>query len=307
MPGRIFITGASGFVGAAVVEELLSRDYSISALINRRRLAIDDPRIDQVKMDLFDTKALASAIQGCDAVIHLVGIIMEKPSAGITFERMHFEATRSIVDATAHAGVKRYLHMSALGTRPGAASGYHQTKYKAEQYVIGSSLDWTLIRPSMIHGPQGDFVKMEAAFARRRAPAPIFFMPVMPYFGGKHAGKLQPVHVSDVARAFSDALTNPKTIREIYPLAGPEILTWPELHQTIARAVVGHRRLTASLPVPLAKLLAAVGVASLLGFNRDQVLMSQEDNTADTTKFISDFAWQPRPFAASVCQYASQL
>jgi NADH dehydrogenase len=307
MSGRIFITGASGFVGTAVVKELLRRDYAVRALINRRRIEVDDPRIERVQVDLFDPSALAGAIAGCDAVIHLVGIIMEKPSAGITFERLHFGATKSVVDAASRAGVRRYVHMSALGTSPGAASRYHRSKYDAEQHVAGSSLDWTIIRPSMIHGPEGDFMKMEAMFARKRAPAPVFFMPVMPYFGGRRAGKLQPVYVGDVARAFVDAIANSRTMREIYPLSGPEVLTWPELHQTIAQAVVGRRRLVASMPVPIAKALAAVGVAPLLGFNRDQVLMSQEDNTADTSKFTADFGWEPRPFAATVGEYAREL
>ena len=82
----------------------------------------------------------------------------------------------------------------------------------------------------------------------------------MPYFGGKHAGRLQPVYVNDVARAFVDALEKPNTIGEIYPTAGPTEITWPKLHQAVANAVVGHRRLTLAMPVPVAKLLAAIGL-----------------------------------------------
>jgi nucleoside-diphosphate-sugar epimerase len=148
---------------------------------------------------------------------------------------------------------------------------------------------------------------MEAAWARKKAPPPVLFMPVMPYFGGKRAGRLQPVYVGDVARAFIDALQNPKTIGEVYLLGGSEQLTWPELHQTVAQAVVGKKRLVASMPVPVAKTLAALGISKLLGFNRDQVIMSQEDNTADLTKFVADFGWQPRPFTESLQTYAKQL
>lgn len=307
MPGRVFVTGGSGFVGSAVIDELLSRGYGVNALFNRRPIRRGDV-VRSILGDLFDPHALDEGIRGCDAVIHLVGIIMERPAKGITFTRMHFEGTEAVVDATLRNGVARYVHMSALGVRPNAESAYHQTKYLAEQDVRASSLDWTIIRPSLIHGPHGDFMKMEAKWARYRA-APFLFMP---YFGAGllgrgGAGLLQPVHVKDVARAFVDALENPKTIREIYPLGGADRMTWPELHRTIARAIIGRRRWVMPIPVWKAKLLTHIVPAGLLPFNHDQVIMSQDDNTADLTKFKGDFGWEPRGFETSLREYAPQL
>ena len=300
---RVFITGGSGFVGSAVIEELLKRNHDVTALQDRRPV---DPRggnVRIVKGDLFNRAALDQGISGCDAVIHLVGIIMERRRRGVTFERVHFQGAKNVVDATLRNGVKRYLHMSALGVRPDAVSNYHRTKFMAEQYVRNSSLDWTIFRPSLIHGPGGEFMQMEAKWARRKAPPFLF----MPYFGGSRAGKLQPVYVDDVARAFVDALDNPRTIREVYLLAGPDQFTWPQLHNAVAQAVVGKKRLTAAMPVPVAKFLAATGIAQLLGFNRDQVIMSQEDNTADLTKFQDHFGWDPQPFEPTLATYAKQL
>jgi nucleoside-diphosphate-sugar epimerase len=247
-------------------------------------------------------------MRGCDAVIHLVGIIMEYPSKGITFQRIHFEGTQAVVDAAKAAGVKRFVHMSALGTRPDAVSTYHKTKYLAEQYVEHSGLDWTIFRPSLIHGPRGEFMRMEAKWARHAAPPFLF----MPYFGagllGKGgAGRLQPVHVDDVAKAFVDALENRKTIGEIYLLAGPDQLTWPQLHRLVATNVVGKSRWVLAIPAWKAKVLSTLLPDSLLGFNRDQVVMSQEDNTADITKFVNDFGWTPREFEPSLREYARQL
>src|SRR4051812_4214519 len=116
MPGRVFVTGGSGFVGSAVIAELLTRGYAVNALVNQRQLN-NGEAVRSIQGDLFNRAALDDGMRGCDAVIHLVGIIMERPRRGITFERIHFQGTRSVVDAAKRNGIRRYLHMSALGTR----------------------------------------------------------------------------------------------------------------------------------------------------------------------------------------------
>jgi NADH dehydrogenase len=197
--------------------------------------------------------------------------------------------------------------MSALGTRANAVSTYHRTKWKAEEYVRASGLEWTILRPSLIHGP-GGFMKKEAQWARKAAPPFIG----MPYFGRGlfglgGAGLLQPLYVEDVARAFVDSLSNPQTIQKTYDLAGPDRLTWPQLHQAAAEIIVGKRRLNAPLPAWFAKSLASIGLGPLLGFSRDQVIMSQEDNTADMTPFEKDFGWKTLGFKECLRKYAGQL
>jgi NADH dehydrogenase len=200
--------------------------------------------------------------------------------------------------------------MSAVGARPDAVSDYHKTKFRAEEYLRGSGLDWTIIRPSLIHGPDGEFMQMEAKWVRFRAP-PFLFMPYFGRgalgFGG--AGLLQPVYVKDVARAFVDALENPKTIGEVYLLGGPDVITWPELHDISSRAIrrSGKPRFTLPIPAWSARIQAAILPNALLGFNRDQVIMSQEDNTCDLTKFKDDFGWEPQPFEPTLKSYASRL
>jgi uncharacterized protein YbjT (DUF2867 family) len=304
---RIFVTGGTGFVGSAVISELLSRKFAVSALVNRRTLPFGD-QVTAIQGDLFDPANLDKGLSGCDAIIHLIGIIMERPAKGVTFQHIHVDGTRAIVDAAQRAGIKRYIHMSALGTRPDAKSQYHQTKYQAEEYVKQSTLDWTILRPSMIHGPKGDFMKMEAKWARKKA-APFLFMP---YFGAGllgmgGAGKLQPVYVNDVARAFVDALEKLQTIGKTYELAGSEQMTWSRMHRISAKAITDKARWVMPLPVWQAKLLTHLMPASWLPFNRDQVIMSQEDNTADMKKFNKDFGWTPGGFEELMRQYANQL
>jgi len=184
MAGTVFVTGASGFVGEAVVQELLERGYEVNALVHRRPIVSAAGRVHSIDGDLFDTKVLEKGMRGASAVIHLVGIIFENRFSGVTFERMHLEATESVIDAAKTAGVKRYIQMSALGTRMDAVSIYHQTKFAAEQYVRGSGLDWTIFRPSMIHGAKGEFMQMVSKWVRKKAP-PFF---AMPYFKGRRRG-----------------------------------------------------------------------------------------------------------------------
>ncbi len=303
----IFLDGATGFVGGAVLRELLSRDCKINSLVHEK--SIDDrPGVHSFTGGLFDEKALDQAMTGCSAAIHLVGIIAEKPSKNVTFERIHVEGTRQVLAAAQRNGVKRYIHMSALGTRDNASSDYHKTKWRAEQLVRNSGLDYTILRPSMIHGPNGEFSQMEAAWTRKKQ-APWLFMP---YFGKGligtgGSGKLQPVFVDDVARAFVDCLTNTQTIGQTYTLAGPEILTWPQMHQAFAQAIIGQARATLAIPAWYGKLLARALPRWAIPFNRDQVLMAEEDNTGDIQPFIRDLGWSPRPFASTLEQYAKSM
>ncbi len=304
----VFVTGGSGFVGSAVIDELVVRHWQVRALVHERPLPERGGKVASIPGGLFDAQAVSAAIKGCDAVIHLVGIIAEKPGKGMTFERIHVEGTRAMVTATRQAQIRRYVQMSALGARDGAPSRYHRTKSQAEDIVRDSGLDWTIFRPSLIHGPRGDFMRTEARWARKTA-APFLFMPYFGagLFGAGGAGKLQPVHGRDVARAFVDSLEKPATVANTYDLVGAQQVTWPQMHHLASQAIVGKRRWAAPIPAWWAKLLTRIVPGSLLPFNRDQVLMSQEDNIGDPTAFGADFGWIPRGFAESLSDYASAL
>src|SRR5436190_2245123 len=198
MPGRAMVTGGSGFVGTALLEELIRRNWGVHALVNRRPLGGFADQVRSFPGGVFDKSALDRAMQGCDAVVHLIGIIMENRSRGVTFARMHVDATRNVVEAAKRNNVRRIVHMSALGTRSDAPSEYHRTKFAAEEIVRHSGLEWTIFRPSLIHGPKGEFMQMESNWIHHRAP-PFFFLP---YFGAGAmgfggAGKLQPIFVGD--------------------------------------------------------------------------------------------------------------
>ncbi len=281
------------------------RGYGVNAPARSGKLKNASAQINVIRGDLFDGKSLEAGMSGCEAVIHLVGIIAEQPGKGITFERIHVDGTRGVVDATVAANIRRYVQMSALGTRPNAVSRYHQTKFRGEETVRQSPLDWTILRPSLIHGPDGEFTKMEAAWARGKA-APFLFMP---YFGAGilgmgGAGILQPVYVKDVARAFVDCIEKPQTIGRTYDLCGLDRMTWPQLHRAFAAAVVGKRRWVMPIPAWYAKMLIRFLPKDSLPFNLDQVIMSQEDSVGDTSALAKDFGWSPAEFQSTLKSYA---
>jgi uncharacterized protein YbjT (DUF2867 family) len=297
---NVFITGGSGFVGKAVIKALLDRGHSIHALVKNKPIDIASDRVKSFKGDLFDNSILETALRDCDAAIHLVGIIRQHPSRGITFDRIHYQGTVHVVDAVKRAGIRRYIHMSALGANPKAESIYLRTKFQAEEYVRASGLNWTIFEPSLIHGPGGEFTQMQEAWARGKS-VPFFFMP---YFGGGF--KIQPVFVEDVARAFAESLENPKTVGETIPIGGPEQMSWPKMHHIASGVIVGHPRLTVPVPAWYAKAITHVLPSALLPFTHDQVLMSQQDNVCDLTRFTDTFGWMPQAFESSLRSYVKR-
>jgi NADH dehydrogenase len=310
---RVLLTGASGFVGGHVLRRLIAGGFRPVCLARspqalRDKIAGLSADVHIVPGDVREAAGLSEAARQADAAIHLVGIIFER--GGQSFSGVHYEGTRNVVQACREAGIKRLVHMSALGTRPDAPSKYHQTKYMAEQQVIKSGLDWTIFRPSIIHGPDGEFMEMMKTFSCRLIP------PIMPYFGSGE-NRLQPVDVRDVAECFVKALSLERTIHRSYDLGGPRTYSWKELYGLCRRLIPGARRWKPMVaqPVPLAKLVAAtvmkvpVPIKRLdrLRFNVGQVQMSQEDSICDIAPAERDLDITFRDFEQELREYADQI
>lgn len=232
-------------MGAHLVAALLERGHQLRLLVHARAGGMASA-LEQVVGDVTSLESFAAALGGCDAVINLVGIIREFPSRGITFERLHVQATANMLAATRQAGIRRYLQMSALGTRPNAVSRYHVTKFRAEELVRSSGLDATILRPSLIYGPKDAFITMLARQLR--------LTPIMPVIGsGRY--RLQPIHVADVARCFAMALEMPETIGGCYELCGKDRLTYLELLDAIAAALGRTAPLKPRVPLGVMKLI----------------------------------------------------
>ena len=288
---RVYITGATGFVGRAVIQAVRAEGHVVRCLVRRG----SEPdlhgfeAIERVEGDVLSPPSdLEAGMTGCDTVIHLVGAVREHRSRGITFERLHHEATRNVLAVAAQAGVRRYLHMSALGTRADARARYHQTKWAAEEAVRASGLAWTIFRPSIIYGAGDGFVSILARMVRR--------LPVVPLISDGRQ-RLQPVPVEHVAAGFARAVSIEASVKQTYTVTGPDTVSVHELLTLIAAAV--HRRLR-TIPVPLRMVR---GMARTLHhvpsfpISPDQLLMLDEDNTGDARSFYETFGLTPIPLA----------
>lgn len=290
---KVFIAGGTGFVGGHLVAELLKRGHELVLLSHSGRES-RQPGVRYVQGSVEQPESLIAQIKGCDAVINLIGIIREFPAKAITFERLHVEATANLVLATQRAGVLRYLQMSALGTRLDAVSGYHRTKWRAEELVRGSGLAWTIFRPSLIFGPKDAFVNMLADKLR--------LLPVLPTMGDG-AYRLQPIHGDDVARCFAEALERPATAGQVYELCGAERLTYRELLDAIAEALGRPHPWKPALPLGLMKpLIAALQGFSAFPITTDQLQMLLEENICNGC-WRETFDFEPIPFKAGIALY----
>lgn len=297
---NVFVTGATGFVGQEVIRQLHEAGHQARILARRPdSRAVKEvaarPGVSIHAGDVTARDSLNDALGGMDAVIHLVGIISEVGNT--TFENVHTHGTRNIVAVAQRSGVRRFVQMSALGTRPNAVSRYHRTKWAAEESVRASGLEFTIFRPSLIYGPRDHFVNLFAKIIR--------LSPVVPVIGGGTA-RFQPISVESVARAFVGALTERKSIGQTCDLCGAEMLTLPDIVDQVL-AVMNRRRIKWRAPSALVRFQAAAlefvyprVLRKAPPLNRDQLIMLQEDNVGNAQPADSMFGLTHESFAEGI-------
>jgi NADH dehydrogenase len=296
---KVFLTGVTGFVGKHMLERLLAEGHAVRAAL--RGLPGQNARVvariqhlgrkddfQWVHGDIVEGTRLDQGMQDCDAVVHLVGIIVEKGTN--TFERVHHLGTRNVVEAAKRVGIKRFVQMSALGVRASGVAPYQTTKWKGEEEVRQSGIPFCILRPSLIFGEGDGFVTQMMA-TMRSAP---LFRPVP----GDGTPKFRPIAVEDVATCFVRALTYESATNLTVDLGGADELTLNEVLAEIARCA-GVRKPAVHLPMPL--MMAGATVAQKLLKNPpvtvDQLRMLQQGSTCDIEPMKRIFNLTPRGFA----------
>lgn len=300
---KVFLTGGTGFVGSYVLKGLLAAGHKVRCLAREpsREKLQGVKGVEVVVGDITDPQTLMGKLEGCDAAIHLVGIIREFPREGITWERIHWQGAKNVIDEAKRAGVRRFLLMSAMGVRPDGVSRYQTTKHQAEEYLKGSGLEGTIFRPSLIFGREDLSIN---TFARIIKMAPFY-----PIFGRTGESRFQPVAVENVAEGFVKALEVQASIGKIYEVGGPEIYTFRELLQVIGR-VLGKKRVpTITIPLSLVMFQASLFQyvklfgRPLLPFSVDQLRMLSEDNVGNAKPFFEELQIKPISFQEGISRY----
>jgi NADH dehydrogenase len=299
---KILVTGGTGFVGTHLVNGLLRRGHSAAVLARHPDAARNryNRPVESMPGNVLDPASLARACAGRDAVINLVGVIWENGEQ--TFDRMHREAPANVAAAMRTAGVRRLLHMSAMGASDQSPSEYGRTKAAGERVVRESGLDWTIFRPSIVFGPGDGFVSLLAGLVRGNPG----FIPVI----GSGETRFMPVSIRDVVRDFVDSLEKPETIGQTYEVGGPGTFTLHEIYRDIALAVGKRKKPLVHFPLWWGRFLAGRfegaagrGWIDAPPLTRDQLRSLSRDNVADTTTTDAVFGPPTQEFRAGIREY----
>lgn len=268
----ILVTGGTGFVGSHLMKRLSSERIQTRCLVRKTSDVekLKELGIEVAYGDVLDKDSLKKAVEDVETVIHLVGIIVEKK--GASFEIIHTQGTKNLVEVSKAAGVQRFIYISALGARENARSRYHKTKWEAERAVISSGIEYVIFRPSIMIGEGGEFITMLSRIVR--------WAPIIPIIDGE--SKVQPIYVENTVDCIIKSLTDPNTTNRIFEIAGPDQITYKELFLTLME-VLEIDKPTFQIPVTFMWPAAYIfeGIMEKPPITTQQLTMLQEDNICD--------------------------
>lgn len=241
---NILVVGGTGFIGQSLTRELSDRGHDVAVL--SRSPAADPSGIESVAGDVRNADSIADAFEGREVVVNLVALSpLFEPSGDATHETVHLDGTRNVVQAAETHGVEKIVQMSAIGADPDGSTAYIRAKGRAEDIVTASSIEWSIIRPSVVFGDGGEFVSFTKTLTT-------------PYVTGLPGGgttRFQPIWVGDLVPMLVDVTENDDHVGATYELGGPDVLTLAEVTRQVYRA---DGRSSVVLPIPM--LFARIGL-----------------------------------------------
>lgn len=288
------MTGGTGFVGHHLVPRVQSEGFEVRVLARGSRAP--EPAVEFVPGDVTDPSSLGAAVEGVDAVVHLVAVIAERGPR--TFEAVNHQGTRNLIGAMQAAGVSRLVHQSALGASPDERFPYLRSKWLGEEAVRSSGLEATVLRPSALFGEGAGFFRPIVWTLR--------WMPVYPMVAGGRT-RFQPLAVEDLATCVASALRRPELAGQTLDLGGPEVLTFSEI-VTAVMSALGKRRPVVTVPVWAARPFALVQ-----SLRREPLVTNQQldmvvlDNVCAPDSVERAFGFAPRRFGDSDLRWLARL
>jgi NADH dehydrogenase len=284
----VTVFGGSGFIGRYVCEQLFKAGVRVRIASRDRRKAYFIQPLGQVgqfgfeNADITDAKSVQNAVKSATAVINLCGVFGRKMHA------VHVDGARHVAEASAEAGVEALVHISAIGADPASASNYGKTKGEGEIAVRSAFPSATIIRPSLVFGPEDNLTNRFAAMAR---------LPVLPVIAAKR--NFQPVYVRDLGKAIAMAALDPGRFGgKTFEIAGPQAMSMVELHRAILE-VTGQRPEIVTMPELFGSALSRLGFLPGAPLTRDQWMMLQRDNVPEEGALgLEAFGIEPTPLAA---------
>lgn len=248
----VTIFGGSGFLGRHLVRRLAKTGARITIAVRDPEAAKflrpmgDVGQVTPMKVNILDDRSVAAAVEGAEAVVNLIGVLYE--SGRHSFQAVHAEAPVRMARAAKAVGAERFVHVSAIGADAAGPSNYARSKAAGEAGLLSAFPTATILRPSIVFGPEDNFFNQFAALGR--------LLPFLPLFGGGQS-KFQPVYVGDVADALMAALTRADVAGRTFELGGPRVYSFKEL-MTLTMTMTGRRKPLVSIPFGLAAIQASV-------------------------------------------------
>jgi uncharacterized protein YbjT (DUF2867 family) len=289
---KVAVVGASGFVGSHLVPHLAERGHTVRAISRHaRRLPGWSDQVQPLTADVETGAGLGAALTGADAVVSLVAIPREQD--GRTFEAVNVGGVEHVLETARAVGVRRIVHVSVLGVTDDPALKYLSSKWRGEQLVRESGLEWVVLRPSLLFGTGDGFFNLIKVTLTRWSPG-IMALP------GNGATRFQPLSVDDLAIAIEASLVEPARAGSVHELGGPAYLSYREIVDAVM-AATGKRRLKLPMPVPVLSAVTAVTDRVLPAFpvSHDQVASLGRPNFTALDAFEHAFGVRPRPLDLS--------